>query len=95
MILWELTNTNEIVDPFDVTILTYPNPSMDEVFIASKKDYVIRGIGIYDMKGSLVDQHNDINDYYFHLPVDQLIPGPYILKFQFDYGIAARQIIVK
>ena len=86
---------DEKLDNNDISIVTFPNPSIDEVFIGSQKDYLIRNITVYDMKGSLVNHFRDINLNYFYLPVDKLIPGQYVLKLQFDQGIAARQIVVE
>lgn len=86
---------NEVIKSDNINIIAFPNPSFHEVFIATSKDFLIRSIRVYDIKGSLVDSHSDINFNYFHLPVDNLIPGQYVLKFQFDQGISARQIIVK
>ncbi|MEP7322728.1 MAG: T9SS type A sorting domain-containing protein [Saprospiraceae bacterium] len=87
--------TNDPIDPNEINIITYPNPSFNEVFIGTAIDHPIRSIRVYDMKGSLVNQFSNINSNYFHLSVDKLIPGLYVLKFQFDEGIAARQIVVK
>lgn len=87
--------TEEIVDPKDVNIITYPNPASHEVFVGTSTDFTIRRISIYDMKGSLIHQYTDINFNYFLMPVDNLVPGQYILKFQFDQGVAARQIVIQ
>ena len=76
-------------------MVTYPNPASVEVFIGVSKDFPIRSIGVYDLKGSLVDFHSGINSNYFTLKVNKYLPGQYILQFQFDNGIAARQIVVK
>jgi len=88
-------STDENLDPNDISIVTFPNPAIDEVFIGSQKDYLIRNLTVYDMKGSLVNHFRDINLNYFYLPVDKLVPGQYVLKLQFDQGIAARQIVIQ
>jgi len=78
----------------DTHIIMYPNPAYKEVFIGTGKNDVIRNISVFDMKGALLERYSDINFNYFYLPVDKLIPGQYILKFQFDQGFATRKIIV-
>ncbi len=92
--LSELTSTNEVIGNEQVKMVTYPNPTMDEVFISVDKDYLIRSIGVYDLKGSLVTLKSGINNNNYHLKVNNLIPGQYVLKIQFDQGIIARQIVV-
>ena len=90
-----IVGTNDPIESDDTGIMTYPNPAFNEVFIGTNKAYPIRSISVYDIHGSFVEKYDGINFNYFHLPVDRLIPGQYVLKFQFDQGIAARQIIVK
>jgi hypothetical protein len=87
--------TGEIMGSDDIHILTYPNPTMNEVFIATSEDYPIKSIGVHNLKGALIALYTGINFNYFHLPVNKLIPGQYVLKFQFDKGIAARQIVIE
>ena len=90
-----ITATNNPTDPNSIDIITYPNPAYQEVFIATSKDHPMRKISVYDMTGSLVSSYGAINFNYFHLPVEKLPPGQYVLKFQFDHSITSRQIIVK
>lgn len=92
--LAELTSTNEIIGNEQVQMVTYPNPTMDEVFISVAKDYPIRSIGVYDLKGSLVNFKSGINTNSYHLKLGDLIPGQYVLQIQFDKGIVARQVVV-
>jgi len=93
--LWELTSTQELLQETDIDITMYPNPSSQEIFIATKPEYIIQEISVYDMKGSLVDFRTGININSYNFPIDKLLPGQYILKFQFDQGVAARQIVVQ
>lgn len=90
-----IVSTNEIIDDEKVAITTYPNPSSNEIFISSGTDFPFVSISVYDMKGALINQFTKINSNYFRMPVDKLLPGPYILKCQFENGISARQIIVE
>jgi hypothetical protein len=87
--------TEEILDANDINIVTYPNPAFHEVFIATNKEFPIRRVSVYDLKGSLLSQYSDINLNFVHLPVDHLVPGQYILKFQFDQGVAARKFVIQ
>jgi hypothetical protein len=93
--LYELTSTNEVVKAEDIKMVTYPNPASEEVFIGVNKDYPIRSIGVYDLKGTLVDFISGINANYYTLKVKNYLSGQYVLQFQFDKGIAARQITVR
>lgn len=93
--LWELTSTQELIREDDIDITMYPNPSSHEVSITTKPENVIKEISVYDIKGSLVDFRTGINSNLYSFPVDKLLPGQYILKFQFDQGIAARLIVVQ
>ncbi|MEO5581816.1 MAG: T9SS type A sorting domain-containing protein, partial [Saprospiraceae bacterium] len=88
----ELLSTQEVLKSID--ILTYPNPAIEEVEINTPEQYMMRSISVFNIKGTLISTVSDINANYFHLPVNKLPPGLYVLKFQFDQGIAARQIIV-
>jgi hypothetical protein len=87
--------TEEILESDIVDIAVSPNPSSNVVAITSAKDYPIISIRVYDMKGTLLNQYADIKSTFFQLPVNHLTPGQYILKFQFDQGVAARQIVVQ
>ncbi len=95
MDLYELTSTNEVLGKEQIQLVTYPNPASEEVFIAVNKDYPIRSIGVYDLKGAQVDFISGINSNYYYLKVNNYLSGQYVLQFQFDKGIAARQIVVK
>jgi hypothetical protein len=93
--LYELTSTKEIVSNDEIQMLAYPNPTMEEVFIAVDKEYPIRSIGVYDLSGKQVAFISGINHNYYTLKVGHYQPGQYVLQFQFDQGIAARQITVQ
>ena len=93
--LFELTSTNELVNADQIKMVTYPNPATTEVFIGVDQEYPIRNMDVYDLKGSLLESHTGINSNYYTLKVGHYMPGQYVLKFQFDNGIAARQIVVK
>lgn len=95
MDLYELTSTNEVLGGEQIHLVTYPNPASEEVFISVNKDYPIRNIGVYDLKGSQVDFISGINSNYYYLKVNRYLSGQYVLQLQFDKGIAARQIVVK
>jgi len=90
-----LVATNEVL-PFDLLdIQICPNPASDEIKITTDKDFPILYIEVYDMNRKVVNLYRDIRSTFFRLPVNQLIPGQYILKFQFCQGIAARKILVQ
>ncbi|MDQ3016704.1 MAG: T9SS type A sorting domain-containing protein [Bacteroidota bacterium] len=90
-----LVSTEDLLDPNDVQLATFPNPAVEEVFIATHKDYAIRSISVYDVKGTLVDSRTGINSNYYRLPVRQLTSGQYIIQVHFDQGMSARQIVIK
>lgn len=93
--LADLTGTKDLLKVDQIEMVTYPNPTSDEVFIGVRKEYPIRNIQVYDLKGSLIETHSGINHNYYNLKVNHYPPGQYILRFQFDEGIAARQIVVQ
>ena len=93
--LFELTSTEEILQAGQVQVVTYPNPASDEVFIATHEDFPIRTIQVYDMKGTMIQQLAGIDHNYCMINVRDYVPGQYILRFSFDQGIAATQIVVK
>ncbi len=93
--LSELTSTEELVNIEQIQMVTYPNPASSEVFIGVRDEYPIRSISVYDLKGSLIEIHSGINNNYYNLNVSHYPSGQYVLRFQFDEGIAARQIVVR
>jgi len=90
-----ITSTEKLVNSEEVNIIVYPNPVFEEVFVGAGDGLLIRSLSIYDLKGTLVKQYTGINSNYYHLPVNELVSGQYIVKFLFDDGVAARQIVVK
>lgn len=95
MDLVDLTSTQELVPSAEIKMVTYPNPASTEVFIGVDKEYPIRSLGVYDMKGALVEFISGINHNYYTLRVSHYQSGQYVLQFQFDEGISARQITVR
>lgn len=93
--LAQLVSTNEIVDTDKVQLTISPNPASVDVLITTHTDFMIKNIGIYDIRGSLISFHPSVNTNSYKLDIHQLTPGQYILRLQFDEGIAATQIVVK
>lgn len=95
MDLAELVSTEEVLSADQINFITYPNPGTTEVFISTHKQYPIRDLHVYDLKGVLVGSLRDVNDNYARLNVRNLAPGQYLVQLRFDEGTAARQIIIK
>lgn len=93
--MWEVTNTQELIGKEAVNLTVFPNPSSNELFIMTDPDYIIQELSVYDLKGFLLEVHKGINNNLYYMPVQQLPPGTYTLKLQFEQGIAARQFIVQ
>jgi hypothetical protein len=86
--------TEDLLDPNEVNIVMYPNPVLDEVFVSANKEYLIRTIDVYDVKGTLVSRREGINHHFTYYRVNELMPGQYVMKVSFDEGVTARQFVV-
>lgn len=95
MDLFELTSTEDLLDPNEVEMVMFPNPASYEVYVGAKKEFLIRNIDVYDVKGSLVKHKEGINHNFTYLKVADMAPGQYVMKVQFDHGVTARQFVVK
>ncbi len=93
--LADLTSTKDLIEIEQIDMVMYPNPATSEVFIGVRDDYPIRNISVYDLKGALIEVHSGIDFNYYNLNVSHFPSGQYILRFEFDEGIAARQIVVR
>jgi hypothetical protein len=92
----ELTvGTENLLNPDEVNMVMYPNPVSYEVFVSANKEYLIRSIDVYDVKGSLVSRREGINHHFTYYKVADLAPGQYVMKVSFDEGVTARQFVVK
>ncbi len=89
-----LINTEDIIRD-EIAVQIFPNPSSDEVTFKTPSDFVIREIVLYDVAGKQIQMFPDIEATEYLISLDQLSSGMYVIKLQFDQGIASRQIIVQ
>ena len=87
--------TKDLLDPNEVNMVMFPNPVVDEIFISANKDFLIRSIDVYDVKGTLLSHKEGIDHHFTYYRVNDLVPGQYVMKVSFDQGITARQFVVK
>lgn len=70
-----------------------PNPASESVYLTAREGALMRSIYVYDLQGRLVKAHVNVDDNYFHLQRHQLAAGQYIVRVQFDEGVASQSII--
>jgi hypothetical protein len=87
--------TEDLLDPNEVNMVMFPNPVADEIFVTANKDYLIRSIDVFDVKGTLLSHKEGINHHFTYYRVNDLAPGQYVMKVSFDQGVTARQFVVK
>lgn len=90
-----IVETKEVLASVEIDISISPNPASNDILITVEKDYPIKSIQVYDLKGTLMNQYGDIQSCSYQLSVDHLVPGQYVIKFRFDQGITSRQFVVK
>jgi len=89
-----LLKTEEVItDKINVDV--FPNPSSGDVTFSTPSDYVMQNINIYDIKGVLVNAIRGIHSNVYSMRQGDLPPGIYLVRIQFDQGVAARQIVVQ
>ncbi|MCU6767613.1 thiol protease/hemagglutinin PrtT [Barnesiella propionica] len=71
----------------------YPNPVMDKLHVYAGG--VTSRVEIYSSAGSLVWESSSIGTSEFSVPVNNLLPGIYILKAETDNGIIVRSFVKK
>lgn len=87
-------NTNEVI-PDNVTIEVSPNPATEVVTFTAPSDYIIQNVSVFDMKGSLVSSANGVHQNYYTMGTTELLSGIYLVRLQFDQGVAARQFVIR
>ncbi|MDQ3017095.1 MAG: T9SS type A sorting domain-containing protein [Bacteroidota bacterium] len=85
----------KFVEGAQANLLIFPNPTAHEIYVNSGKDYPMRAIQIYDLSGKLVKQYSDIGLSYYHIPIQNLSPGQYVVSIEFDQGLYAHQIVIQ
>lgn len=83
----ELTITT-ILETAEVSVLLFPVPARDLVFIKFNSPNAARSFNLFDMSGKLID-FGSINPAIeiFELPVSKLANGTYLLNLHFDQSI--------
>jgi len=89
-----LIKTEDIITD-EIEVNAFPNPSSGEITFTAPADFVIRYLSVFDMKGVLIHSVGAVNESYYTMETDELASGIYLMRLQFDKGIAALQFVVK
>ena len=89
-----LIKTEDIITD-EIEVNVFPNPSSGEITLTSPTDFAIRSISVFDMKGVLIHSVRVVHESSYTMETDGLAAGIYLIRLQFDHGIAARQMVVK
>jgi hypothetical protein len=74
-------------------ILLYPNPTFEQVTVASMNDVPIKGIQVYDLQGNIIYTNQDIRSARFVL-VEKFKKGSYIVLIETEEGSYIEKLIV-
>ncbi len=85
----------KFVEGAQADLVIFPNPTANEIYVNSGKDYPMRSIQIFDISGKLMNQFTNIGLSYYHIPIKNLSPGQYVVSIEFDQGITAQQIVIQ
>lgn len=88
------TSGLEILQPSAVGFTLMPNPAHDEIRVASSRDYRMRAVHLYDMLGQHVISQSHDNTTVYHIKVDDLAPGLYSLRADFDHGFVSQKVLI-
>lgn len=90
-----VSNVEEIVKEAEIGLKFSPNPAREEVFIETASDKPMEQIQLFDMKGTLLQWHQNISSNQFYLRRSNLAPGIYIAKIRVEEGIVSKKIVFK
>jgi hypothetical protein len=89
-----ILNTGDFINN-DITVELFPNPSSDRITVTTSSDYVLRKLGVFDMKGMQVYAVSGIDDKSCNIDTERLVSGIYLIRLQFDEGTATQRFVVK
>ena len=72
----------------------YPIPARSIVTVDRNAES-IKSYGISDLTGRMLHHVNDVNSKTVTIPVDDLLPGTYLIRFVFDNGTESVRKIIK
>ena len=75
-------------------VIMYPNPSSGVVQIQTPSNRTLQQIFVVDMKGSVVHQDAIQGSSVNHELELNVEPGAYVLRLQFDSGVAVKKLVV-
>lgn len=95
MKLNEISSNQDLLNPDDVQMVVYPNPSANEVYVNVAKDRLIRKVELYDINGKLVKYESGINASFYYFNIKNIPSGNYVLKVELNEGVTAKQLMIK
>ena len=76
----------------EVNVSIAPNPTSDFTMISSPDEKIIK-IELFDLQGRLMQQYNNVNDYFFKLNGNELALGLYVVQIRLKEGVVTRKIV--
>ncbi len=89
------SSTKEVINDQEVSLLIYPNPTSDNLFLGSDKEMPMLSVNIYNIEGKLISRNADINSNYWNVPVGSYNEGHYIVQIEFEAGIVTKKIAIQ
>lgn len=89
-----LVSTNDLLDDAATGLEVFPNPAgLAGANLRVNPGQTIRSITVMDINGRIVTRHEGVNASAFNVPRGQLPRGTYLLRVQFDQGVAVRKLV--
>lgn len=89
-----ILETDEVITD-NIAIEVSPNPASEVVTFTAPSDYIIQNISVFDMKGSLVYAVSGVHHSSYTMGTAEFLSGIYLVRLQFDQGVAARQFVIR
>lgn len=94
MDLDEVVGTNDLIDNNSVSLAVFPNPAGAEFTVQSAIAHPVRSVSIFDLNGRMVANYGNVNTSNLTINRNELPRGVYVLRVQFDEGVAAQKLIL-
>jgi Secretion system C-terminal sorting domain/Beta-propeller repeat len=84
----------EMIDASTETVLLYPNPAKDWLYIETTSGNSIREVKVYDLTGRMVLTGSSNSGMLFQLNMSNLPEGTYIVKLDTEKGIEEKKLVI-
>lgn len=95
MNLEEVVGTNDLISGNDVSLEVFPNPADNVFTVKTAAAYPVRSISVVDFNGRVVANYSAINSSNYTINRNDLPRGVYVLRLQFDDGVASQKVVLK